>query len=515
MKRLAHRLFTGPIHFRLATFDCQSDRSPNSRKLEGAAGEGSLKSDGGEVVSTMNTRRAAQVVLVLAALVAAAGAQWLPDLRLTYSDSASHTSYSDAWCVAAAGDTVHAVFYEPRSGAYQAFYKRSTDAGLTWSGDTALNTTTWAAEYPSVAASGDTVHAAWEDYRDGNFEIYYRRSLDAGATWEPELRLTSSNMQSWYPAIAAAGPLVHVVWEDGRNGYYESFDKYSTDGGATWSADFRLAQAPPAAYCQSVAIAGSTVYAVWSTNFANVYTIRLRRSTSGGAAWDSVVTLTQTADFGCSSPSVAACDSLAYVVWADDRYANTELVYKVSADAGATWGADLRLTNDAASSYSPSVAARDSLVHVVWQDNRAGNWDILYKCSTDRGVSWGADTGLTTDPGLSQQASIANTRQGLGVVWQDYRDGNWEVYYKGFHSVPTGLAGSGAGNRPPFCVVPNPFAGAAVVTGREREEFRLVDAIGRGAGTFTGNRIGYGLTAGVYFVTDRTGAAPVRVVKLR
>ncbi len=57
---------------------------------------------------------------------------------------------------------------------------------------------------------------------------------------------------------------------------------------------------------------------------------------------------------------------------------------------------------------------------IVWQDLRNGNWDIYLKDTTS-GI---AATQLTTDPANQQWPSI----DGTIVVWQDYRNGNWDIY---------------------------------------------------------------------------------------
>jgi hypothetical protein len=120
-----------------------------------------------------------------------------------------------------------------------------------------------------------------------------------------------------------------------------------------------------------------------------------------------------------------------HVVWFDERDGNSEIYYKRSTDAGASWGADTRLTNNSANSFSPSVSVSGQVVHVVWSDNREGNNnEIYYKRSTDGGVSWGADTRLTNNSANSSYPSVSVSGQVVHVVWYDERDGNSEIYYK-------------------------------------------------------------------------------------
>jgi hypothetical protein len=93
-------------------------------------------------------------VFLLAAVLFGANSvrsQWEPDVRLTNDPGASYTSYNNAWNIATSGDTVHAVWYDDRSGHNEIFYKRSLDAGISWSSDTQLTNNTNESQEPSIA----------------------------------------------------------------------------------------------------------------------------------------------------------------------------------------------------------------------------------------------------------------------------------------------------------------------------------------------------------------------------
>jgi hypothetical protein len=63
---------------------------------------------------------------------------------------------------------------------------------------------------------------------------------------------------------------------------------------------------------------------------------------------------------------------------------------------------------------------------------------------------------------------------------------------------------------------PNPFTSFATLPGHETERFALFDVSGRQVGAYRGDRIGWDLTPGVYFLKGFKGeSAPVRIVKLR
>ena len=68
----------------------------------------------------------------------------------------------------------------------------------------------------------------------------------------------------------------------------------------------------------------------------------------------------------------------------------------------------------------------------------------------------------------------------------------------------------------PYVPCPNPFVSYATVPGHEAESFVLYDVSGRKLGVYKGDRIGVGLSAGVYFLKpEGQDAKPLRIVKLR
>jgi hypothetical protein len=116
---------------------------------------------------------------------------------------------------------------------------------------------------------------------------------------------------------------------------------------------------------------------------------------------------------------------------------------------------------------------------------------------------------------------VAVSANRVHVVWYDERDYNPEIYYK---RNPTGNSGveESFGSFYPltsnlsFSVVPNPFISFATVPGHASERFALYDVSGRKVGTYKGDRIGVGLSTGIYFLKPESkDAKPLRIVKLR
>jgi hypothetical protein len=360
-------------------------------------------------------------------------AQFQPDARLTNDAFASSTSHNNAKCIAANGSIIHVVWHDARNTVnnYEIYYKRSTDGGTTWGTDTRLtNTNNSSSELASISVSGSSVHMVWLDYRDGNGEIYYKRSTNDGVSWEADVRLTNNSFDSQTPSISVSGLDLHAVWYDNRDGNYEIYYKRSTDGGTSWSADTRLTNSSGQSWYPCVSVSGLNVHVVWYDGRDGNDEIYYKRSTDGGTSWGSDARLTNNTSLS-QKPSVDVSGGIVQVLWWDIRDFNPEIYHKRSTDGGLTWSADTRLTDNAADSYNPSVTVSGSTVHFVWYDNRDGNNEIYYKRSTDAGVSWGADTRLTVNsPGISYLPSVCVSGSYVHVVWTDNRDANYEIYYK-------------------------------------------------------------------------------------
>lgn len=356
-------------------------------------------------------------------------AQWQTDVRLTDDSGDSYTSYSSSRCIVSNGNTLHVAWYDSRDGNEEIYYKRSTDGGATWGSNTRITNDPAASEFPSLSLNGSVVHLFWGDTRNGEDEIYYKRSADAGVTWTDDIRLTNDIYYGSYPSSAVSGDVVHVAWEDARDGNIEIYYKRSDDGGLTWGDDVRLTNDDADSENPSVAISGDYVHVVWNDKRHGETETYYKRSTDGGVTWESDVRLTNDPAHS-NLASVGAQGADVHVVWYDERDGNREIYYKHSSDNGATWSADVRITNNAGDSNNPSVTASGSLVHLLWHNEIDDNYEIFYRRSTDGGTTWESETQLTDAAGKSARPSLTLSGESIHIVWYDERDGNSEIYYK-------------------------------------------------------------------------------------
>lgn len=356
--------------------------------------------------------------------------KWESEHNISNTSAWSYVGYNNARCIATSVDTVHVVWGEG-AAIPSIRYTRSLDDGTTWGEGITLSTSTTGADYPSVAVSGSTVHAVWRDTRDGNQEIYYRRSNDNGQSWGDEVRLTFNPAEKNLPSIAVSGEIVHVVWHDSRQGDLVIYYLRSDDNGQTWGDDIKLNESTEAGF-PSITAEGDDVYAVWQDTRDDNLEIYFKHSADNGLNWEPDRRLTD-AQGNSINPSLEPDGSVLHLAWIDERdnpFLNYEIYYKNSKDAGATWSEDRRLTEATGHSFNPSIETRDSSVFVAWHDLRDGIEEIYFTESADLGATWSADTNLSNNAVTSYSPFLALTDSNLHLIWHDNRSGNHEIYYK-------------------------------------------------------------------------------------
>jgi hypothetical protein len=156
--------------------------------------------------------------------------------------------------------------------------------------------------------------------------------------------------------------------------------------------------------------------------------------------------------FSSTNPQIAADGDNVYSVWKDTRNGGglgADVYFNRSHDRGASWQPfDLRLDTDApgsALSTAARMAASNEFVYVVWQELRNGRYDIYFNRSQDYGHTWlDADVRLDTDaPGAADSFNprIAAVDREVFIVWYDERNAgsaHTDIYFN--RSLDSGLS---------------------------------------------------------------------------
>jgi len=118
--------------------------------------------------------------------------------------------------------------------------------------------------------------------------------------------------------------------------------------------------------------------------------------------------------------AIAAWDSMVHVIWSDNRTPRG-LYYKRSINGGMNWSDDTLLTQYTESFfyYYPEIVAVHETLHVVFMDRRGTNSEIYYKRSTNNGDAWSGDILLSAPDSASLRPDIAVSGEKVYVVWKN------------------------------------------------------------------------------------------------
>ncbi|MBI4295413.1 MAG: hypothetical protein HY669_04520 [Chloroflexi bacterium] len=232
---------------------------------------------------------------------------------------------------------------------------------------------------PSMAIDGeDNVHLVYYDDTLINNDIMYRVNTGNGA-WSPETNASHNEGESFGPKLLASpeGNL-YLVWQD---------DEFS------FSYQVLLSSKAPE------------------------------------ADWEDPVIVSLTEFDSLLSTIARDSDGAFHVVWTDITPGNWEILYSSSLD-GKNWSTPENISNNEGLSSNPSLTIdTEDTLHLAWEDDTGGNSDILYTYKR-KGDDWSDSENVSRNTGSSTNPRILSDAQGnLHLAWNDDTPGNWDIYY--------------------------------------------------------------------------------------
>jgi len=252
-------------------------------------------------------------------------------------------------------------------------------------------------QVPAIAYNdaGDNYLVVWQDNRDGNWEIYAQLWNCQKTNVNDALNLTNNASHQLAPDVicgySAGEPVCWVVWEDFRDGNWNIYGQRLDGGGAVIGGNVQL-----------------------TTN-----------------------TRIQRAPAIARNPENTGCnpDGTFLVVWHDNRNAGKGYGYDIygqQLDNIGLCGLNMPIYAGLGDQLYPDIAYGTANDHyqVVWQDNRAGNWDVYARRVLPSGSGDGLSFALGVAPNTQSRPAVAydmNTNNQFLTVWEDLQAGTYDI----------------------------------------------------------------------------------------
>ena len=140
------------------------------------------------------------------------------------------------------GDNIYVVYHSEGFTTGHCYFVKSTDNGATWSDTVRVdNVADGHAQFPDIAAHNDTLWVVLLDHDANGLNPHYRvtRSVDGGATWEPDVQASElwpgESCDCCSPEIVADDDYVIVFSRNNDNNIREFKGVVSYDRGATFT----------------------------------------------------------------------------------------------------------------------------------------------------------------------------------------------------------------------------------------------------------------------------------------
>jgi len=349
-------------------------------------------------------------------------------------------------------------------GSNDIFFDSSPPGGSNWHADVRVNDLPgsafgggWQLPLPAVAVDPVTwaIYVAWMDSRNGNFDIYASASTDGGSTWSANTRVnddTGTAMQWMVDLAVDSHGTVHAAWEDKRNGSLNIFYANSTDGGASWSSNVRISSANtpgtynrPGDYFALEAGPNDQPYLVWTDGRGADFDIFFAR----GPAFTNVKITDGSSPFAWQvEPTMVINRSgTVFAGWKETNGPETaglRVGASFSTDQGATWAPNILMDQShpggGCSNSDPWMAlAPDDRVQYAYLEYSCSNGSNGLNLANTTDWAWGTVHYAPGAGGLTDKDSIIVAPTGrifaawdegnvMDVTWTDDGGSTWAPF---------------------------------------------------------------------------------------
>ena len=292
---------------------------------------------------------------------------------------------------------------------------------------------------PRVVVDGEHVHVLWQEivFSGGTHggEIFYTRSTNGGASFEPPQNLSRSIEGD------GKGRITEDIWHNGsldlvaaRDGLHAAWTTYdgllfhaTSRDGTAWSKPQQIGGSASRPARAPALAAGDAVYLAWTHGESRDADIHV--AVRADAAWSTPVVIARTPTYSDAPKLGVGADGTLHVAYAEtagDAFADSRVVYTRSRDGARSFETPRTLSRGEAS--FPSLAVDGAAVVVTWElGSAAANRDargLGIAISRDRGERFSPPSVI---PGSRDRSGVNGSQQGRLMRKLSLRDGQIAV----------------------------------------------------------------------------------------
>jgi hypothetical protein len=346
---------------------------------------------------------------------------------------------------AMSGNNLYIAWIDDTSGNRDVFFRKSIDQGKTFGDTINLSNMSGGAYNLQIIARYNYVFVVWEHTPDNNGQIFFKRSVDNGNTFDKTVSLGNNTGFYGLPQISAVSSNeknnsnsinsrinIYTIWHDSSNGIVL---RKSIDEGETFDKAISLSKNYSLSFYPQIAVSSANVYATWVST-QNLGTknetnnIVFSRSTDAGNTFPNIINLSNNAKLSFD-PQISISNNNVYVKWLNgtfvEKWPSTLLkdtLFKSSNDFGATFDNKIiSLNNYTGRTIDAKIGAFDNKVYASWEEKspEKKNGEIYFRQSINNGKTFGDIINLSnnTEDSISHQIALTQGNGNVYVIWVD------------------------------------------------------------------------------------------------
>jgi hypothetical protein len=302
-------------------------------------------------------------------------------------------------------------------------------------GGVALNAAPAISYAPSIACEASGCFVAWQDQRNistTSYDLYGQLVTSAFAKSGAELALSTASGPQVNPRVASNGSGFFLEWTDNRNdSVNQSYGAtVSSAGGVGAATDIGTGNNRESWLAIGAAAGDSALFWRDSRGGPSIYTVGY--DASGAALEASSQAVAPSAGAQATPAASSDLGGHTLVVWQDTRNGVNNDIYgaRVDVTTGTTLDSSgIAISTATSDQLVPSIASNGTVALAVWQDLRNGNFDVYGALIDSTGAVTVNDIAVSVATGAQDNPAVtwdAASSQFL-VIWQDSRSGTFQI----------------------------------------------------------------------------------------